>query len=260
MPVLVQAAGITRPVRAVLFDKDGTLVDFFALWGHWAENLTQDVADRVAVSDQQTTARLVLDLRLALGVGAHAERQCVDAQGPLNLADPVELQALLKGVLYRRGLTWPAAAAIVDAVWAARAPDLHTPAYIRPVPGTQTVLQQLAAAGVALGLVTADTTELARVHLEHLGLRDLFGAVVGQDLVHRSKPAPDLALLACQRLQVHPEQTALVGDSAADMGMGRAAGIGLCIGVLTGVGNLQSLSGLAHVVLPTAADLQVHCA
>ena len=51
------------------------------------------------------------------------------------------------------------------------------------------------------------------------------------------KPAPDMVLRLCAAIGVPPARTAVVGDSAADLRMARAAGAGLAIGVLTGVGS-----------------------
>ena len=38
MPNLI-AAGTNYPVQAILFDKDGTLLDFVYMWGNWSEHM-----------------------------------------------------------------------------------------------------------------------------------------------------------------------------------------------------------------------------
>jgi phosphoglycolate phosphatase len=48
-----------------------------------------------------------------------------------------------------------------------------------------------------------------------------------------------------------------VGDSAADLAMGRSAGAGLVVGVLTGVGRRDDLAPLADVVIASVAELAV---
>ena len=69
------------------------------------------------------------------------------------------------------------------------------------------------------------------------------------------KPAPDAILALCQQLGVVPAQVAMVGDTAADLRMGRAAGVGLAVGVLSGVGSADLLAPLADVLLPSVAEL-----
>jgi phosphoglycolate phosphatase len=70
-----------------------------------------------------------------------------------------------------------------------------------------------------------------------------------------NKPAPDPVLRICERLGVEPARTAVVGDSPADLRMGRAAGAGRVIAVLTGVGDQATLAPLCDVVLPSIEAL-----
>ncbi len=69
------------------------------------------------------------------------------------------------------------------------------------------------------------------------------------------KPAPDMVIHLCRAVGVPPSRTAVVGDSAADLRMARAAGAGLAIGVLTGVGGREELEPLADVVIDSVARL-----
>ncbi|MBW7456299.1 HAD family hydrolase, partial [Paenibacillus sepulcri] len=87
------------------------------------------------------------------------------------------------------------------------------------------------AEGIPLGVVTADETQAAEKHLDWLGIRQYFGAVVGTDQVERGKPFPDMMELACRKLSIDTRGAALIGDTNGDMRMGRAAGARLCIGL-----------------------------
>ena len=50
-------------------------------------------------------------------------------------------------------------------------------------------------------------------------------------------------------------EVGVIGDNAHDLTMGRAAGAGLLVGVLTGTGEERDLAPHAHEVLPSIADL-----
>jgi phosphoglycolate phosphatase len=54
---------------------------------------------------------------------------------------------------------------------------------------------------------------------------------------------------------VAEDRTAVIGDSPADLAMGRAAGAGLVIGVLTGAGDRRTLAAGADLVLDSIAEL-----
>ena len=58
-----------------------------------------------------------------------------------------------------------------------------------------------------------------------------------------------MVLRLCADLGVEPGRTAVVGDSPADLRMGRAAGVGLVVGVLTGVGGRSDLEPDADAVI-----------
>lgn len=61
--------------------------------------------------------------------------------------------------------------------------------------------------------------------LDAIGLRELFQAIVTQDQVERSKPAPDLFLEAARRMNVDPEQCLVIEDGQLGMEAARAAGM-----------------------------------
>jgi phosphoglycolate phosphatase len=54
---------------------------------------------------------------------------------------------------------------------------------------------------------------------------------------------------------VAPAQAAVVGDAIADLEMGRSAGAGLVIGVLSGISPLEMLAPHADLVLRSVAEL-----
>ena len=71
------------------------------------------------------------------------------------------------------------------------------------------------------------------------------------------KPAPDMVLRLCAECGVAPGRAAVIGDSPADLRMGRSAGAGLVIGVLTGVGGRTDLEPLADRVIESVEQLRI---
>jgi HAD superfamily hydrolase (TIGR01509 family) len=62
------------------------------------------------------------------------------------------------------------------------------------------------------------------------GIADAFDTIVTSDDVAASKPAPDLYLLACERLGVPPADALALEDSASGIAAAKAAGL-TCIAV-----------------------------
>ena len=74
--------------------------------------------------------------------------------------------------------------------------------------------------------------------------------VTGADAGHGGKPGPGMGLAFCKAAGLSPHQAAMVGDSAADALMARAAGFGAAIGVCTGAASALELEPYFDVVLP----------
>ena len=93
----------------------------------------------------------------------------------------------------------------------------------RPYDGLLPVLDQLADAGIAIGVATNKLESLARDLLGQLGLLDRFACVIGGDTLgtERAKPAPDM-LHELERL-CGGGPAAFVGDSNFDIDAARAA-------------------------------------
>lgn len=95
-----------------------------------------------------------------------------------------------------------------------------------PYDGCLSALDDLAARGVKLVVVTNKAEHLARLLLQALGLTGRFAAIIGGDTLGpgRSKPRPDMIVEAI-RLCGGGGRFAMVGDSTYDTGAARAAGV-----------------------------------
>lgn len=92
-------------------------------------------------------------------------------------------------------------------------------------PGAREVLEQCGRDGIAIGLVTSSPGGVIRDVIERLGIAAHFGAVVCGDEVARKKPDPEPVMAALAALGATTTNAAMVGDSAADVGAGAAAGV-----------------------------------
>jgi HAD superfamily hydrolase (TIGR01509 family) len=81
-----------------------------------------------------------------------------------------------------------------------------------------------------LGLASNSPRELVDTALATAGIGDAFDAIVTSDDVDHPKPAPDLYLLACERLGVAPADALALEDSPSGIAAAKAAGL-TCIAV-----------------------------
>lgn len=107
--------------------------------------------------------------------------------------------------------------------------SVHT----RPYPGVITMLDELAAHNCQIAVVTNKFEALARRLLDDIGLTERFVTIIGGDTMGpgKAKPEPDPIVEMIRRCG--GGRTAFVGDTLADTGAAKAAGIP-CVAVSFG--------------------------
>lgn len=235
--------GETRPrIRAILFDKDGTLIDFRSTWLAVYRGAAAELA--ALAGGGPALAEALLHRH-----GYDAERDRFAAESPLLWASAAQQAALWAAE--------PELAALPDVHGCVERHFSDHEAY-PPVPVVELapLFDRLRARGLKLGLATMDGTDAVERSLARFGVRDRIDFVAGADGGFGLKPEPGMVLAFCQAVAVAPREVAVVGDTVADLRMARAAGAGLAIAVLTGGCPEDALAGEADLVLASIGELE----
>ena len=225
-------------IGGVLFDKDGTLIDFNQTWFGIIAALA-----RQASGGNESAAR---DL---IGRGGYDWSEQKFVGGSVVAAGTIEhLVDLWHPALDRAARA--ARIAAYDAV-AVREGSRRAVGIGR----LKETLTALGARGLLLGMATNDSEAGARATAAALGITPAFSAIIGYDSVARPKPWPDQLQLFATQTGLAPASIAMVGDNRHDLDMARAAGAGLAIGVLSGNSTRAELAGLADIIVDGIADL-----
>jgi len=210
------------PIRAVLFDMDGTLV-----------HTLPDIAAAVNAALDELGLRALDEttIKTLIGNGPRVlSRRALDAQASLDGDRREQLvETLLAGYAGRY------------------ATQLGTLGSIYP--GVLDCLRTLAARGLKLGVVSNALQHLAEGVLARFGIAPLLHVIIGGDSVSRHKPHPESLWLACDRIGVAPYETLMVGDSINDVSAARAAGCPV-VCVPHGYDQGQPVSGLGCAIVP----------
>jgi 2-phosphoglycolate phosphatase len=184
------------PVRGVLFDLDGTLVDS-------APDLAA-AANRLR-AEHGLPALPLADLRPMVGAGA---RGMVGVAFGVKPGDS-RFEELRDAFLahYEAGL--------LDST--------------RPFEGIEALLQGFERAGTPWGIVTNKATRFTRPLVAGLGLAQRAAVVVCGDTTPHSKPHPEPLLAAARALDLPPESVVYVGDDQRDAQAARAAGMRMLV-------------------------------
>ncbi len=202
-------------IMAILFDKDGVLVDFQATYG----GSTREIIRRLSAGDD------VLFQSLAAEIGFNISNNYIDPNSPLVGGCALDICGVWAGVL---GVNNSREFQInVDDMF-----KELTGSGVVLIDGVGTVLQDLNKS-YQLGLATNDMEACARAQLTHSGIIDNFGFLSGYDTGHGPKPETGMAEAFFKYTNLTSENVVMVGDSAHDMHFAKAAGM-ISIGVSTG--------------------------
>jgi phosphoglycolate phosphatase len=193
-----QALWRGRPLGAVLFDLDGTLLDTMA-------DIT--LALNRALAEHHWDPLPESAVRRMIGRGSPILIQRAAAAQGRSLDDGAQA-AMVERFFHHYGLLEE-----LDEFAA------------RPYPGVAETLRLLHDSGLRTAVVTNKQYRFAHGLLQKLGLGEWLDLIVGGDTCERRKPDPQPLLFACQSLGIPPLQALMVGDSINDVNAARAAQI-----------------------------------
>ena len=224
-------------IRGVLFDKDGTLVDFDRTWAGTMK------AGALAFADGDGA----LAVRLCEAVG-WSEANGTFAADAFFANNPNA--AIARRWRELRGLPFvPSDAPLLDGLFA-RAILANVTA-LGDLKGT---VARLVARGVSLGVATNDSRSSALEQLSALGVGAAFVFVTGYDGPSAPKPDPSAVTDFARAAGIAPREVAVVGDSENDMKLARAAGA-LAVAVASAPAHRAVLAPLADIAIARIEDL-----
>ncbi len=187
---------------AVLFDLDGTLVDF-----QW--QLDKAIPEICAILSEAGIAMAIYGDVPTYAALFNITRDITDQWISAGAAQNAEkLLERLDGVYDRY--------------------DRDALKRWQPYPDTLPVLKALADAGYPMGVVSNCGRDVVNTVLNRFEMRPYFDLVLSRDDVSRIKPHPDSLLMAQKQMSLSPEKILFVGDSINDINAAEKAGMQPC--------------------------------
>ncbi|MEM2087424.1 MAG: HAD family phosphatase [Thermoproteota archaeon] len=215
-------------IEAVLFDLDGTLIEFNYDYNSARKiviaKLVEMGVDRGILSESKPASVNVEDAVLFMrGKGLGEDELKVLRRKVYEAVESLELKVAGKSVVRD---------------------------------GVLELLSWLKAQGVKTAVCTNNCNRAAEIILEKTGLKNFFNDVFTRNDVDRLKPFPDVLLKACEKLNVNPENTVHIGDSPIDINAAKKAGV-LPIGFVSSLCSAEKLSDAgADLVASSIGELK----
>lgn len=208
----IEAGGVAfDDVAAIVFDKDGTLIDLDSYWlaAAWVWVKVAGAGDR--------------DLEHLLATRLGIEERRITPGGMLAMGTVSAVVQETASILRLHGVGSPDAKqrAVCARHEAEQRAAKSRPAPMGDVAGT---LRRLSGAGISLAVVTSDDAEPTARIFRDLGIDDLLAKVICADDGLTPKPDPACLVAVADHLGCHPASLLMVGDSAVDADAAYAAG------------------------------------
>ncbi len=228
--------------NAILFDKDGTLIEFNTTWLPVYKNAAIEFTDNdpeladALLGDHgydHRSKRFIGGSLLAAGNNRDiASAWCKQLGEDINGAGFEARYQRLSHIFQQQAAV-----------------------HVAPVTSLKQTLTILKSAGLKLGVATSDSFAGIHKTLQTFEVLDQFDFLCGYDSGHGVKPEPGMVHAFCESQSVTPSQTIVIGDNKHDIEMGRNAKAGLCIGVLTGTSTRPELESIADLVYDDISGL-----
>ena len=231
-------------VKAIIFDKDGTLIDFDAFW----VSLSRAALGEVLVKRNQPMEMLE-EMLTAFGV----HDGVTDVNGVLCKGTYEEMARIVYDILVKHGETaaFEEIYPMVIESYNSNFVNGEVKANCADIRGC---LEELKRRGMQLSIVTTDNRVLTLLCLEKLGIGDLFDEIYADDGRFTPKPCPDSAFDLMNRNGLTANDVVMVGDTMTDVRFARNAGIRV-VGMAKSKQNEDILKGQADVLIRDVADM-----
>lgn len=236
-----------KQIKGVLFDKDGTLMDFYSGWVPVGTQIADLLLEEVGLKDDVSTKASLLG-----AIGLHGNR--IDPAGILAAGTTQDMSEAFVQVLREKQVNPDKLEHLKD--WLTKELyqlTLSNRQNLKPTADLQLLFGQLRRQGVYIGIATADDLESTKFFLELAGVLDYID-FLGTSDCYKKKPNPNMLHAFCDVGKMSAEEVAVVGDTVTDLRFARNSAAGLAIGVLSGVSGLVELQD-ADLVIPSVEDI-----
>lgn len=232
-------------VKGILFDKDGTLIDFFELWLGAAKWAIPRMMEENSLSED--LENYILE---TIGV----KKGYVDPAGALaykpysDIAEDICIALNRKGIQIEKQQIREQ----LERLFSEYAQS--DKAVYKETANLQRLMKELKARQIKIGLATVDTITSAESCLRKLNIIEYFDYIGADDGEKKPKPEKDMFQEFEKQYHLHSDEIMIVGDTFNDIVFAERCG-GIPVAVLSGVSSKQDFKEYPDYILRSVGEI-----
>jgi phosphoglycolate phosphatase len=234
-----------KPIKAILFDKDGTIFDYSRVWFSVLKNSVDIVFEKEGIGYKQHNKDLIMRL---MGLDEHGNTH---SEGVIFSHDKWTIlkNAVIFG--WKARMLPHTVIRISCDIMKCNDQNIGKKLELLDFKKQQELFKTLKDKGYIIGIVTVDHSASLEIFLCDMGIKKYIDFSSTRDDHLPSKPNPKSFLDFCKKFNLKPEEVAFVGDTTTDMKYAKRANSSLKIGVEWGGYTKEELIETADVVYET---------
>lgn len=234
-------------IKGILFDKDGTLMDFHAFWVDIAIEIIPSFLEKNQIPQKKEIKDCILE---SMGI----KDGKILSGGIIAHQTFPQIGKVVCESLKRCGFCLDQEKVSGHLVELFESHAKGSPQKYKPIGDLKTLILKLKERGIYIGLATADTEKSANLSLSYLKIKQEFDFIGADNGIRKPKPDPEMFLEFQTLFHLNPSEILVVGDTFNDMKFAKNGG-GISVGVLSGIGTLEELEKEADYTLDSVQQI-----
>ena len=237
-------------IEAIIFDKDGTIIDANIYWSEIIKLRASMILKEYDINEDFYS-------QICKSMGLNLKTNMLLPDGPIALKSRDEVINSL--ILFLKEIEINILPNDLKLIFKKVHENFSLKAheFIEPIHSSINLIKNLSKSNVKLALLTSDTTLNAKNTLKKLNINSYFEIVMGGDNNLQKKSSGKPALYICKKLNLDAKNVIAIGDAEMDFEMSSNANLLNCILVATGQTPIKRLKMISHNSISDLNEIRI---